>query len=136
MRGSQLSVLPLLFLAGVSAWADVNGSISGVVKDPTGAVIPKAEVKVLNLATNITKTAVTDSLGAYSFLSLPVGRYRLEVRAEGFQRYEQTDITLNTNYELRSDVVLKVGEVSQSVEVAASAVHVETANTQLGDVIS
>src|SRR5215471_11996637 len=136
MRHSAFCVLLAVSMAALPAWAAVNGSISGVIKDSTGAVIPKAEVKAINVDTNVTSATVTDSLGAYAFLSLPVGRYRLEVRASGFQRYEQTDIALNTNDELRFDVELKVGEVTQSVEVATTAVRVETVNTQLGDVIS
>ena len=136
MRRLRLCVFPLLWIAATSAWAAVNGSIAGVVKDSTGAVIPKAAVKATNVDTNVTSTAVTDNLGAYSFLSLPVGRYRLEVQAAGFERYQQTDITLNTNDELRFDLTLRLGEVSQTVEVATNAVHVETASTQLGDVIS
>src|SRR5215471_1825797 len=134
MRRSKLCAFLLLLVA--SAWAAVNGSLSGVARDATGAVVPKADIRATNVDTNVTNIAVTDSLGAYSFLSLPVGRYSLEVKAEGFQRYEQTDITLNTNDELRFDIVLKVGEVTQSIEVATNAVHVETANTQLGDVIA
>jgi hypothetical protein len=65
-----------------------------------------------------------------------VGRYKLRVKASGFESYEQTGIVLDTNDALRLDVALKLGQVTQSVEVAAAAVHVETANTQLGDVIS
>src|SRR5271155_5030355 len=136
MRRLRLCVFLLLFIAATSAWAQVNGSIAGVVKDSTGAVIPKAAVKATNVDTNVISTAVTDNLGAYAFLSLPVGRYRLEVQAAGFARYQQTDITLNTNDELRFDLALRLGEVSQTVEVATNAVHVETASTQLGDVIT
>ena len=134
---SKFVILGLVLLAtGVTAWASVTGTISGVVKDPTGGVIPNAAVTVVNAGTNFSQTAPTDSLGAYSFLALPVGRYKLEVKATGFQAYQQTDIVLNTNDQLRVDVVLQVGQVTQSVEVAASTVHVETVSTQLGDVIS
>ncbi len=135
MRNSILATLGLVFVGAVSVWASINGSISGVVKDPTGAVIPNAEVTVLNVGTNISQTVHTDGLGAYSFLSVPVGRYRLEVKASGFESYRQTEIVVNDNDKLRFDVTLQLGQVTQSVEVAATAVHVETANTQLGDVI-
>src|SRR5215831_11568403 len=134
--GRLSGVLPLLFFTAASSWAAVNGSIAGLVKDASGAVVPRADVKAVNVETNVTNTTVSDNVGAYAFLSLPVGHYRLEVTAAGFRRYEQTDVTLNTNDELRFDIVLQVGEVSQSVEVATSAVRVETANTQLGDVIT
>lgn len=137
MNTPRVSVcLLLLLVAAGCVLADVNGSISVLVHDPTGAVVPKAEVTVVNLATNLSQTGSSDSQGVFSFLSLPVGQYRLDVKAQGFQAYEQTGIALNTNDQLRFDVVLKVGEVTQSVEVATGAVHVETVNTQLGDVIS
>ncbi len=136
MGRSAFSAIPLVIALAVAVWAGENGSVSGVVKDPTGAVVPNAQVKIVNLETNLTKTLPTDSTGVYSFLSLPVGRYALEVRASGFQGYQQTNIALNTADELRIDVLLQVGEVSQSVEVATDTVHVETANTQLGDVIT
>ena len=80
MRCSRLCVFLLLLIA--CAWPAVNGSLSGVVRDATGAVVPKADIKATNVDTNVTNTAVTDSLGAYSFLSLPVGRYSPEVKAE------------------------------------------------------
>lgn len=136
MGRSAYSAIPLVIALAVAVWAGENGSVSGVVKDPTGAVVPNAQVKIVNLETNLTKTLPTDSTGVYSFLSLPVGRYALEVKASGFQGYQQTNIALNTADELRIDVLLQVGEVSQSVEVATDTVHVETANTQLGDVIT
>src|SRR5229473_5318056 len=103
MRLFRFGVLPLLFFTAVSALAAVNGSVAGLVKDASGAVVPRANVKAVNVETNVTSTTVTDNVGSYAFLSLPVGHYRLEVTAAGFQRYEQTDVTLNTNDELRFD---------------------------------
>ncbi len=132
----RLGILGLgLLLAAVASWATITGSISGIVTDPTGAVIPNAEVSVTNEGTSISQTVRTDSLGAYSFLAMAVGEYKLEIKASGFESYRQTGIKLNAADHLRVDASLKVGQVTQAVEVTASAVHVETANTQLGDVI-
>src|SRR5271170_2210457 len=131
-----ISGVVLLTGIAASAWGSVTGSISGVVKDPTGAVIPNAEVTVVNVGTNISQKIHTDSGGAYSFLALPVGRYNLQVTAPGLATYHQTTIVVDTNDQLRFDVVLKLGHVGQQVDVTASEVHVETANTQLGDVIN
>ena len=97
--------------------------------------MPRAEVTLTEVATGLAQTVRTSSDGIYSFLSLPVGGYRLEVKAGGFQTYMRRDIVLNTNDKLRFDVVLQVGQVTQQVEVSTSIVHVETVNTQLGDVI-
>jgi len=125
----------VLLLGAVGAWASVSGTISGVVTDPSGAVVPNAQVTVTEVATGVSQNVQTGTDGVYSFLSLPVGGYQLEVKAGGFETYLRKDITLLTNDKLRFDVVLKVGQVTQHVEVTTSAVHVETANTQLGDVI-
>jgi carboxypeptidase family protein/TonB-dependent receptor-like protein len=119
-----------------TAWAGVTGTISGVVTDPSGGVVPGAEVTVTEVATGVAQTVRTNTDGVYSFLSLPVGRYKLEVKVIGFETYLRTGITLNANDKLRFDVVLKVGQVTQQVEVTTSAVQVETANTQLGDVVN
>ena len=86
MRTLRLWISGVVLLTGIvaSAWGSVTGSISGVVKDPTGAVIPSAEVTVVNVGTNISRTIHTDSGGAYSFLALPVGHYNLQVKAPDF----------------------------------------------------
>ena len=132
----KLGFLVLLSLAAaMTANAAVNGSISGFVKDSSGALVQNAEIKVSNLDTNVRQSVLSNAEGLYSFLSLPVGRYRLEVRAKGFDAYIQNDIALNTNDALRFDVSLKVGDLTQTVTVETNAVHVETANTQLGEVI-
>ncbi|MFZ0634047.1 MAG: carboxypeptidase-like regulatory domain-containing protein, partial [Candidatus Acidiferrales bacterium] len=136
MRSTKLSVLAITLLLACAAWASEVGSISGVVTDPTGAAVVKATVVIRNVATGVTTSVTTNEAGAYSFLALPVGRYDLTVSATGFEKYQETGIVLNTNDQLRHDVALKIGAVTNTVEVAANALHVETANTQLGDVIS
>lgn len=124
-----------LTIGAMAARASITGTISGVVTDPSGSVVPRAEVTVTEVSTGIAQTVRTSDDGVYSFLSLPVGGYQLEVKAGGFQTYVRRDIVLNTNDKLRFDVVLQVGQVTQQVEVSTSVVHVETVNTQLGDVI-
>jgi Carboxypeptidase regulatory-like domain len=124
-----------LIIGATAARASITGTISGVVTDPSGSVVPRAEVTVTEVSTGVSQAVQTNDDGVYSFLSLPVGGYRLEVKAGGFQTYVRRDIILNTNDKLRFDVVLQVGQVTQQVEVSTSAVHVETVNTQLGDVI-
>jgi hypothetical protein len=123
----------LALTAGLSA--AVTGSISGTVKDDSDAVMPNIIVTATNLATGVKSTTRTNAAGAYSFLALPAGRYQVDVRQAGFKDFRQTNITLNANSALRLDVVLQLGTLSESVEVSATAVHVETMSTQMGDVI-
>jgi len=125
-----------MLVGGVVAWAGITGSISGTVTDASGAVVPKAEVTAVEVNTNVTWRAATDNLGSYSFLALPVGEYKLEVKAAGFRTYQQTGISLKVNDALKIDVALQVGSAAQSVEVSASSQHVETISTQSGDVIT
>jgi hypothetical protein len=118
-----------------AVWASVTGTISGTVKDNTDAVVPGATVTATEMATGVKSTTVTNAEGVYSFLALPVGRYQIDVQLQGFKDFRQTDITLNANSVLRLDVPLQLGQVSDTVNVTAGAVHVETTSTQLGDVI-
>ena len=99
MRRLRSGVLPLFFFTAASVWVRVNASVAGLVKDASGAVVPRADVKAVNVETNVTSTTVTDNVGFYAFLSLPVGHYRLEVDGRRLPHYEQTDVTLNTNDE-------------------------------------
>ena len=133
---------PLTLLAVVAcllaqlAWGAVTARISGTVKDPTGAVVPGAQIAVLETATGIKTETKTDSAGFYSFPSLPVGHYDLEVKASGFRDFKQTGLILDVNTALTVDIPLELGEATQEVTVNAAAVQVETTNTQMGEVIT
>lgn len=117
------------------ALASVGGSISGLVKDPTGAVVAGAEVVATNTDTGVQNKAKTDSAGFYSFPVLPVGRYRVEITQTGFKAYRATDLVIDVNSALRVDAILELGAVTQEVSVSATTVHVETSSTQMGEVI-
>ena len=115
--------------------ADVTGSILGVVRDPSQAVIKGARVTVTNTQTNLSLQTVTADDGSYRFLALPVGIYKVNVTTAGFQQFNTTDIVLKVNDELRIDVALRVGDIKEEMSVQANAAQVETESTQLGDVI-
>jgi carboxypeptidase family protein/TonB-dependent receptor-like protein len=127
--------IAIMLLFSIAAWGSVTGSISGIVTDSSGAVVPKADVTVIEVNTRAIYKATTDSLGAFSFLALSVGQYQLEVKVGGFKSYQQVGIALNANDALGFAVALQVGNVTEHVEVSANAVHVETISTQSGDVI-
>lgn len=71
-------------LISSTCFAQGGGKITGIVKDPSGAVIPGAAVSLTNTATEAKRTAMTDNEGAYSFPALAVGQYDLEAKATGF----------------------------------------------------
>ncbi|HEV2425187.1 MAG TPA: carboxypeptidase regulatory-like domain-containing protein [Terriglobia bacterium] len=130
-----ISELLLVLLAASAAFASVTGSISGTVKDSSGAVIPGVAVKALNTQTGVSQTLTTDAEGFYAFPSLSVGRYQIEVRRTGFKDYRQMGLAVDVNTALRVDVTLQVGSATQEVTVSSATVHVETQNTQMGEVI-
>ncbi len=121
--------LLLLFLIGaLSAFAQsITGAVSGVVTDPSGAVIPGAQVRLTSSATGAERTAATNEAGGFFFGSLQPGSYKLDVEAQGFRRLEQTDINVSAAETLRlPDLKLEVGQVSDSVQVRAQAAIVQT----------
>ena len=138
----KIYVYPVLFLTAVAlgitidGWSSISGSISGIVTDPSGAVIPHAQVVAANTETGVQRAARTDSAGFYSFPELPVGNYDILVQQAGFREYRQTGLVINANSALRVDVSLQIGESKQSVTISSTAVHVETTSTQMGEVIT
>jgi hypothetical protein len=131
----RLSCL-LVFLAAAAAWGSVAGSISGTVKDPSGSVVPNANVTVRELSTGVSQQTHTNAKGYYTLPVLPVGHYELDVQASGFQSYRRKDIVLDIGAALTLDASLEIGEDAQTVNVTDNALHVETVSTQLGEVIS
>ena len=138
LRGRHsLSVFAFILslLVSIPVFASVTASISGTVKDVSGASIPGATVTATNTGTGIAETRIANGQGFYSFQTLPLGTYVLTVAQKGFKEYQQTDLVLDVNAALTVDAALQVGQVSEKVEVAADALHVETVSSQMGEVI-
>lgn len=112
-----------------------GGSLSGTIADPAGRAVPGAHVTLTNTATAVTHTAATDNQGLYSFQSLPVGNYTLDADAPGFKPARRTGIAIDIDSKVTLDASLAIGERTDSVTVAESAVHVETADSQKGEII-
>ncbi|MGA9966202.1 MAG: carboxypeptidase-like regulatory domain-containing protein, partial [Terriglobales bacterium] len=139
MRNRQrasLSLYLFLFLAIGITWASIAGSISGLVTDSTGAVIPGATVVATDTQTGVKTTVTTDAKGFYSLPALPVGTYDLQVGQIGFKTYTETGLVINANSALRVDATLSVGTINEKIEVRTDAVHVEAESTQMGEVIT
>ena len=140
MRNGHRFFVPLFIVVSVlllpaTSLADVTGSITGVVRDRSQAAVTGARVTVTNTQTNLSQEIASGADGSFHFLALPAGTYRLGAKASGFKPYLATDITLQVNDQLKLDIVLDVGAVNEQISVEADLVHVETENTQLGDVI-
>jgi hypothetical protein len=136
IRIAVVSICVVVIGSAAWAWPGVGGSISGTVKDSTGAVIAGASVSAANTETNVRKTVKTDDRGSYTFPVLPVGHYDVEITHPGFKPYRRTGVTLDADSAILVDVVLQPGERTDSVTVSDSAVHAETVSSQMGEVIT
>jgi len=95
------------------------GSLTGRVWDPTGAVIPKAAVAVVNVESGARQSATTGAAGDFSLQGLPTGRYDVEVSAPGFQQYRRRGVLVAADGEARLAVLLRLGEVMETLVVQA-----------------
>jgi hypothetical protein len=135
-RRTPIFLLVLCFLmCAAVALASTTGSITGIVTDASGAVVPNASVTATNEATGVAQTLQTDAAGFYNFPNLEVGNYDLTVEIKGFKSYTQKAIRIDANTVFRADVKLELGEVSEKITVESDAVQVETQSTQMGEVI-
>lgn len=134
-RTYLLVLLGVFLVAAAVARASVAGSVSGTVRDASDGVLPHAGVTLREVDTGLSYRTETDNRGFYTLPVLPVGRYELDVEAAGFDGYRRSNIVLDTNAALTIDVVLRPGTVRQTVTVTDNALHIETASTQMGEVI-
>jgi hypothetical protein len=122
-------------LACTAAFAQGTAQMSGSVRDPTGALLPGVEVTATQTATGIVRTAVTNETGLYILQNLTIGPYRLEAALPGFRPYAQTGIVLGVSSNPTVNIVLEIGEVTQSVEVQANVAMVETRASGVGQMM-
>src|SRR5215204_6017067 len=108
-----------------------RGNISGIVSDPQGAAVAGATLKIINRDTNATVNAVAGSTGEYNAPNLSPGTYRIEITAPGFKRFVQENVIVAAASTLRTDIQLQLGQVSETVEVTASAVVIQTDNAKV-----
>jgi hypothetical protein len=127
---SRLHLLTLVLAGAVFAQQD-RGSITGVVKDTTGALIPNAAVTATRTETNTTLKTVTTASGDYSFPNVDIGTYSIRVEQQGFKTAIAKDVVVSASIAARIDITLEVGATQQSVEVSAAGVQVQTENARI-----
>ena len=126
----------LAFFICPALYGQSNGSFSGTVSDKTGSVITGATVRITSQGTGLTREVKTDDTGHYLAPLLPVAIYTIRADAQGFQSAEQRDLRLQVNEEREVNFTLAPASVSQTVEVSAEQVAVQTTNPTLGQVIT
>jgi len=114
------AVVCLSLLCAIGVKAQSTASITGMVTDASGAVIPGATVTLTNTGTNVSQTQQTSSGGDYAFPLLEVGTYGIKVEAKGFKTFSAPGVSVSAGDRARVDAAMQVGEQSTTVEVEAS----------------
>ncbi|MBI4454892.1 MAG: TonB-dependent receptor [Acidobacteria bacterium] len=139
MSGRLLQVsilLSSLFVCSHTVLAqEITATISGVIKDETGALLPGVSVTVKNQETGRVRTVITDDEGRYRAPNLPVGGYEVEAVLAGFQTGVRTGIKLTVGREAIVDFALRVGEITEKVTVTGEAPLVETTKSELSALV-
>ena len=140
-RGLRFSCLVLILLTlacglSVRSLAKVAAGVSGTVTDSSGAVISGATIQMKAAETGIVETRQTNADGFFAFVNLQPGHYDLEASQTGFTTFRQTGILLDVDSAKVLNIKLNVGQVSEKVEVSGEGVQLDTASTQMGQVIS
>ncbi len=130
-------LLPLIFvLASVAALAQANSSLTGIVTDQTGAVVPDAKISLTDPATGSTKTTVSGATGLYTIPGLNPATYNMKVSAKGFQSFAQNGVVVNVSASVRADIKLTIGAETQTVTVEADALAVQADSNVVSTLIS
>ncbi len=132
---SIVAYLICIALWATPAVAQANGTLEGVVKDTTGAVLPGASITATQTATLLKRATTTNNIGYYRLPDLPVGTYQITASAKGFQTTILRDVQVRVDQVADVDIGMKVGEVEQQVTVEGAAPLVETSTTAVGGVV-
>lgn len=127
----------LVLLGEVAGFSQLNtGTISGILTDPSGSVVPGASVSTRNVETGLARTAQANDRGRFTVPELPVGQYEITIEAHGFQTQLRRGITLAVGQEAVINITLTVGAVSEKVEVTAEAPLVETTTATTSSLVT
>ena len=135
----HLGVLLASFFIGLSTLSaqTVSGSISGVVVDPHGAVIPSVSVKLISESTGAIREATTDARGEFTFNAVFPDSYTLSVEQTGFKKYEKKNIVLNPSDRLSAgQVQLQIGSANESISVVAEGAAVQVASSERSGIVT
>src|SRR4029079_13889074 len=133
---SFLVVVTMAVMAAPASAQATSGTLSGTVKDGTGAVLPGVTIVITNTDTQLTRTIVTDPRGHYAAPDLPPGPYSVKGTLQGFNSALRTGITLTVGAEAVLDLELNLGKLSDEIIVMAEAKTVDTQTASTGGLIS
>ena len=137
VAGIFFLVIGLVFLNGTPLFAQASaGRILGSVTDQSGGSIAAATVIVTDINRNTNRTLTTDQSGRYNAPNLLPGNYKVHGEAKGFKSFERTGIFLEVGGEVRVDLVMQPGEISQTITVNEDVPQIETTNAELGGTLN
>ncbi len=125
----------LLGVCTLGVWGQSTASISGTVTDPSGAVIPNAQVTIHSLATGLDRVVSTDSAGLYAVPSLIPGDYKVQATARGFSTYTVPKVTLEVDREVTENMRLAVSSAGETIQVQSAVQEIEAQTITVGQVI-
>lgn len=131
----RFCLIVIVALFSFQAFAQTSGEVTGIVTDPSGSAVPGSTITLTNTATNATRTTESSGEGLYRFTPVPPGVYNLKVEHQGFKATNTTNIEVLVQQTVRVDLTLQVGQVTESVEVSASAALLQAENATVGTVI-
>jgi hypothetical protein len=135
-RKQLFAVVCAVALCAFAAGAQTTGEIRGEVRDPSGALVPNANLTATLSGTDTSRSVTTSADGAYEIPELAVGTYEVTAHADGFKKFAARDVVVTIGHVAVLDVTLELGGASETVTVQASATQVETTSTQIGAVMS
>src|SRR5437867_3148732 len=129
------ATIAIFFFVSILAAQGVRATIVGRITDDTGAVVPGAKITITNIGTNDSRSVIVNDNGEYAIPQLAPGQYTLTAEYTGFNTVVRSGIVLETNQQARLDVVLKVGGLTEEVQVSAAAPLVTTESATIGNVV-
>ncbi|MGA8528222.1 MAG: carboxypeptidase regulatory-like domain-containing protein, partial [Acidobacteriaceae bacterium] len=135
IRRLLVALLAVLFIPLVASAQTATSTIFGTVTDPTGAVIPKAQITARNTATGVAYPTTSNGEGGYRITQLPPGMYTLEVKSTGFSTQQTTPFTLVVGESSQQNISLAAGVATQTVSVSAASVLLNTESSSEGQII-
>ncbi len=135
-----MKTLALLLIVSVGSCTTLlgqtaTGGVNGTLRDPSGASVAAASVKLINLATGIESNAMTNVTGLFVFVNVKPGMYSLRIEVPGFKTAQIVEFEVGVNQVVTQDVVLTLGDITQTVEVSSEAEMVQRTSAELGTVI-
>ena len=125
----------VLLLTAAGAFAQQAGQIVGTVTDSSGAVVPGATVKAIEVGTGFTQSTIAGSDGQYVLVNLRPTQYEMTAEASGFRSFRRTGLELLANQSLTVNIALEVGAVTETVNISGAAVQVNTSNATISEVV-